>query len=77
MNDLIRNRIVEVIHLADKLKWIYPIEKFGVSNISYPLMELSEVEKCMIAMVDNTQFENMKQWVEELTQQSTADGSRK
>ena len=59
MNDLIKTRIQEVIVLASKLHWLQK------NPAGYPLMQLSEVEKCMIAMVDNSQFEKMKQWVKE------------
>jgi len=50
-------RLKEIIKIADKLKWIYPPTK-----TSYPLMQLSEVEKCMIAMVDDFELERMRKW---------------
>ena len=57
----ILDRLKEIIKLADKLKWIYPPNK-----TSYPLMQLSEVEKCMIAMIDDFEFNRMKKWVDEI-----------
>ncbi len=53
-------RLKEIIQLADKLKWIYPPDK-----TSYPLMQLSEVEKCMAAMFDDFELFRMRKWVEE------------
>lgn len=54
------NRLKEIIKIADKLKWIYPPNK-----TSYPLMQLSEVEKCMIAMIDDFELGRMREWFEE------------
>jgi len=53
-------RLKEIIKLADKLKWIYNPDK-----TSYPLMQLSEVEKCMLAMTDDFELDRMRKWVEE------------
>jgi len=53
-------RLKEIIKLADKLKWIYP-----PSGTSYPLMQLSEVEKCMLAMTDDFELDRMRKWVED------------
>lgn len=50
-------RLIEVLKLADVLGWVSP------SISSYPLMQISEVEKCMIAMVDDNQLEQMREWV--------------
>lgn len=54
------DRLKEIIQIAHKLKWIYPPNK-----TSYPLMQLSEVEKCMIAMYDDPELERMRDWVKE------------
>lgn len=62
MNDLIKNRVVEVIKLAEELGWFSPIPQPNKEHYSYPIMQLSEVEKCMIAMVDQAQFNQMKAW---------------
>ena len=51
-------RLKEIIKIAYKLKWIYPPNK-----TSYPLMQLSEVEKCMIAMKDDFELQRMREWV--------------
>lgn len=53
-------RLKEIIGIADRLKWISPPQK-----TSYPLMQLSEVEKCMIAMIDDSELKRMRKWVEE------------
>lgn len=50
-------RIAEIIYLAKKLGWIRP-----TNNTSYPLMQLSEVEKCMVAMYDDHQLKLMRHW---------------
>jgi hypothetical protein len=56
-------RLKEIITLADKLNWIYPIDQPNKRKFSYPLLQLSEVEKCMIAMYDDNQLEQMRRWV--------------
>ena len=33
---------------------------------SYPLMQLSEVEKCMLAMIDDFELGRMRQWFAEV-----------
>lgn len=52
-------RLKEVMFLARTLGWTYPPHK-----TDYPLMQLSEVEKCMLAMVDDHELEQMRKWVE-------------
>jgi len=54
-------RLKEIIALAVKLKWILPKMNFT----TYPLMQLSEVEKCMLAMVDDFELVRMRKWAEE------------
>ncbi len=54
------DRLKEIIQLAYKLKWIYPPDK-----TSYPLMQLSEVEKCMVAMFDDFELNRMREWGED------------
>ncbi len=54
-------RLKEIIKIAKKLGWIYKPS----NNTSYPLMQLSEVEKCMIAMTDTTQLKRMRKWYKE------------
>ena len=56
-------RLKEIIKIADKLKWIYPPNSWMENT--YPLMQLSDVEKCMIAMVDDFELERMRKWYEE------------
>jgi len=51
-----RERLKEIILLAHKLNWVYPNDK------GYPLMQLSEVEKCMVAMIDDSAFTLMRAW---------------
>lgn len=59
MTEKDKKRLKEIIKMADKLKWVYP-----PNNTSYPLMQLSEVEKCMLAMVDDFELERMRDWCE-------------
>lgn len=54
------DRLKEIIQIAHKLKWVYPPDK-----TSYPLMQLSEVEKCMVAMFDDFELGRMRKWIEE------------
>ena len=51
-------RLQEILILAKKLNWFYPQNK-----TSYPLMQLSEVEKCMLAMINDFHLERLRQWV--------------
>jgi len=54
------DRLKEIVQLAYKLKWVYPPNK-----TSYPLMQLSEVEKCMVAMYDDFELNRMREWVKD------------
>ena len=72
MNDLIKNRISEVIKLAEELGWFAPIPRSNPQHYSYPIMQLSEVEKCMIAMVDQEQFNQMRVWCGKKAEYSTS-----
>jgi len=51
------DRLREIIRIAHKLKWINPS-----ANTSYPLMQLSEVEKCMLAMIDEDMLNLIRRW---------------
>ncbi len=51
-----KERLKEIIEIAYKLKWITP------NPSGYPLMQLSEVEKCMVALVDDFELNRMRQW---------------
>lgn len=53
-------RLKEILRIAYELKWITPTQK----GKSYPEMQLSEVEKCMLAMVDDFEFKRLKKWKE-------------
>lgn len=53
------DRLKEIIKIAAKLKWITPNPK------GYPLMQLSEVEKCMVALYDDFELERMRDWYKE------------
>ena len=53
----IEDRLKEIIKIAKSLKWIERI-----SNKDYPFMQLSEVEKCMIAMVNDFELNRMREW---------------
>lgn len=61
-------RLREIIRMARTLNWLtsqtqvpFPLR----AQISYQLMQLSEVEKCMIAMVDDSELERMRKWCAE------------
>jgi len=54
-------KIKDIIGKADKLGWISPIRK----GKSYPEMQLSEVEKCMFALLDNDYMKQIDRWIEE------------
>ena len=53
-------RLREIIQMASRLGWLQPGDR-----VPYPLMQASEVEKCMIAMVDDFELERMRKWVED------------
>ena len=56
-------RLKEIIKIAYALKWIYPTS--NMRGASYPLMQLSEVEKCMLAMSDDFELKRMREWYEQ------------
>ena len=67
LNEQAINRLKEIIMIAGKLGWVYPISTLKVKGASYPPMQLSEVEKCMLAMVDDFELKRMRDWyVEEM-----------
>jgi len=51
-------RLKEIIKIAYKIDWI------KLNPNGYPLMQLSEVEKCMIAMNDDFELNAMRKWYE-------------
>lgn len=55
-------RLKEIIKIAITLNWIQK----GRGN-DYPTMQISEVEKCMLAMVDDKELEIMRNWYREAT----------
>lgn len=57
-----KERLKEIIQLAVKLGWV---ANTPLSDTSYPLMQLSEVEKCMVAMYDDFELERMRKWAKE------------
>lgn len=64
-------RLMEIVNLALKLGWVIE-PKYAAIPVSYPLMQLSEVEKCMLAMVDDFELERMRKWVGEKAQATTS-----
>lgn len=54
-------RLKEILGIAKKLHWIYPKENMRV-EVSYSVMQLSEVEKCMLAMVDELELKRLRLW---------------
>jgi hypothetical protein len=68
-------RLKEIIKLADELGWIASwATQCPHLKLSYPLMQLSEVEKCMIAFVDDFELQRMRKWVKEI--EVVHDGSQ-
>ena len=55
--DKIRSKIREIMDIAGKLDWYTLTNKHP-----YPIMQLSEVEKCMIAMIDDGYLNQMRSW---------------
>ena len=55
-----KERLKEIIKIAYVLKWVEP------AQTSYPLMQLSEVEKCMLAMVSDFELERMRGWLKDV-----------
>jgi hypothetical protein len=58
-------RLKDIIKIAYVLSWCFPKEM--MKGASYPLMQLSEVEKCMLAMTDDFELSRMKVWYKETT----------
>ena len=54
-------RIREIISMAYKLNWLIPSQ----GKFCYPTMQLSEVEKCMSAMIDELEYSRMRLWIKE------------
>lgn len=59
MNEKVVERLKEVMTLAGKLGWTLPS-----NHTSYGLMQLSEVEKCLLAMGDDAELQCMRDWAE-------------
>jgi hypothetical protein len=59
MKNEYEGRLKRIIEIAYKLGWVSP------NSNGYPLMQLSEVEKCMIAMVSDEELYRMVRWFEE------------
>ena len=53
-------RLKEIVRASVKLGWTEP------NSSGYPKMQLSEVEKCMVAMVDDFELSRIRKWVLEL-----------
>ena len=63
-------RLKEIIKIAYKLNWL------SKNSDGYPLMQLSEVEKCMIAMDNDFELNRMREWYEqELKKDASGDKS--
>jgi hypothetical protein len=58
-------RLKEILMIAEKLGWIYPLKSIDLKDFSYPLMQLSEVEKCVLAMVNDEELEKLRRWSRE------------
>jgi len=64
-------RLKEIVKIAYKLGWLNP------NPTGYPLMQLSEVEKCMLAMVDDPELHKMRMWFLEKLKGGNQDGEKK
>ena len=53
------DKLKEIIRIASNLGWI------KTSNTELYTMQVSEVEKCMLAMVDDTDLQLMRKWDDE------------
>jgi len=56
-------RLREIIKCANDLGWINKPRSGSGEN--YPTMQLSEIEKCMLAMIEDFELERLKRWVKE------------
>jgi len=64
------SRLTEIIRIAVKLKWT---EK---NPTGYPKMQLSEVEKCMSALIDDNELWRMREWEAGRTGQPNINGQQ-
>ena len=62
MNKKDVERLKEIILCANELNWLKEPQR---GPDSYPTKQLSEVEKCMLAMTDDIELERLKRWVSE------------
>ena len=72
MNDTDKQRIIDIIRMAKKLGWLH----LDVHDRTGSLMNLADVEKCMLAMTDANYFKRMMQWSGEYLTK-TQNGSTK
>lgn len=64
-------RLKEIMKMAYKLNWTTP------NPSGHPLMQLSEVEKCMLALYDDYQLERMRRWYnDELRKDAIQEGEQ-
>jgi hypothetical protein len=56
------DRLKDIIKMAIKLEWVISQDH----SFPYPTMRLSEVEKCMIALVDDSELERMRNWTKDI-----------
>jgi len=66
-------RLKEIIEIAKKLNWLDFSDKslslkykWSQDDSKYPVMQLSEVEKCMCAMVNDWELQRMQNWKKEV-----------
>lgn len=59
-------RLKEIIKIAHKLGWMEDNPK------GYPLMQLLEVEKCMVAMENDIDLNRMRNWYEKQVKKDDA-----
>ena len=63
MSEKAIERLKAIIQYASELHWLKEPER-GRSD-DYPTMKLSEVEKCMLAMIDDSELQRLKCWTTE------------
>ncbi len=56
---MVEHRLQEIMKIAEKLDW------FIDDPDGYPLMRLSEVEKCMLAMTSDYELSRLRDWYED------------
>ena len=59
MEEKVKEKIQDIIRKAGKLGW------FESNPAGYPKMQASEVEKCLLAVLDEKYMKQVNQWIAE------------